>query len=674
MAQKPADSEEQLQTVLDNIPDIVWLKDENGVYLMVNEAFAKMCGRSKESVMGCLDSDLWPPELAEKYIMDDREIVRNGKQRLLEEIVVDGGGQKRWVETIKTPILDQHGKVTGTTGVARDISYSKQFKERMQRLNKDLENRVQLRTAELMEANEALKNEISERKETEKKLSENKSMLQTVFDGISEPVVFLDKNLHIKILNQAAMAYYALKDNPAYDGNTCYELLKGKTNPCEKCQVPTVLDDGMPRTFVRKGFMNTDRVEKMTVYPLQGAECSSKGCIIHIRDITDEKQMEQELIQADKMISLGVLVSGVAHEINNPNNLIMLNTPIFQEVWHSVLPILDAYYQENGDFNVGGLNYTEMRDATPKLLEGILGGSKRIMRIVQDLKDYARYQPGNVKEQVDINKCVKNAVSLVSNQINKVTKHFSVHYDESLPTLEGNRQRLEQVVINLLQNACHAISDPGKHIAIRTFVDPQSNMAAVEVKDEGSGIPTGHLARIMDPFFTTKQNMEGTGLGLSVSSKIVQDHGGRISVQTKEGEGSVFTILLPTEYTGIKIKVLVADDDDLIRALVTQVLQQQEHYAVVTASNGAEACLMLGSDPPQLLILDIKMPDMDGIEVCRQIQKTPSLIGVKVIIITGHHESYEAKVLASMGFTNILPKPFSPQKLMDMVEKITQKE
>lgn len=671
MARIQTDNEKQLQTILDNNPDIIYLKNDKGAYLIVNDAFAQICNRPKDSILGKLDTDLWPPDLAKKYMDADQDVIRSGKPKRLEEMVVDGHGNQRFMETIKTPVFDERGHIIGTTGIARDISYRKQVEVEIQELNKELERRVARRTSELLEANKALTHEIAERKETEEKLNKSRAELQTVFNGISEPVVLLDDKLQIKILNQAATSYYQMDANASYDGRACFDILKNRTHPCNNCQVPRVLEDGMPRTFEREGFMNPDRIEKVSVYPLTESSDGS-GCIIHIRDLTDEKRMEEELIQADKMVSLGVLVSGVAHEINNPNNLIMLNTPILKEAWQSVLPILDAYYEEHGDYTVSGLTYTEMRDATVKLLDSISGGSKRIKRIVQDLKDFARYQPGDIMDTVDINKSVKNALSLVTNQINKVTHHFSTRYDEALPILKGNRQKLEQVIINLLQNACQSLSDPSKQISVRTFLDPKSDMVAVEVKDEGRGISSSHLHRIMDPFFTTKQDPEGTGLGLSVSNKIIKEHGGRIHVKTEEGKGSIFTILLPTEFTREKVKVLVADDDETIRKLVTAMLQQHSDYLVTTASNGAEACLLLGSDAPDILILDIKMPDMDGIEVCRQIRKTDSLSKVQVIIITGHHESYEAKVLAGMGFTNIVPKPFSPKMLMDMIKEIME--
>jgi signal transduction histidine kinase/ActR/RegA family two-component response regulator len=553
------------------------------------------------------------------------------------------------------------------------IEQQRQTELRWEADRNHLEAVLNSRTAELASANEKLTREITDREATEEKLDRNRIMLQTVFDGISEPLVLLDRELNIKMLNEAARKYYHLASGMETVGRMCHRLFKGKSSPCTGCPVPVDIKDGQSRTFERKGFMNPEREEKVSVYPIKAAGGGIDGCVLHIRDMTDEKRMERELMQADKMISLGILVSGVAHEINNPNNWIMLNAPILLETWQSILPVLDAYYEKTGDFSAGGLPYVEMKEAVPRLLGGILGGSKRIMKIVNDLKDYARYQPGDERAPVDINKMIGNAVSLLENQIKKSTTRFTADYDDTLPMIQGDWQKLEQVVINLLQNACQALPDSGKGIFLKSFFDKQSGMVAISVQDEGPGIPEKNLSRITDPFFTTKGDIGGTGLGLSVSSKIVKNHGGHLTVMSQESKGATFTILLPLEQRTEKVKVLLVDDEEDMRILMTQVLNMTGRYAIREAVNGAEACLMLGTEAPDILILDINMPDMDGLEVCRQIRKTPSLLGLKVIIITGHTGTQRARAIMELGFTNILAKPFSPQQLRQTVESVLRR-
>jgi signal transduction histidine kinase/CheY-like chemotaxis protein len=522
---------------------------------------------------------------------------------------------------------------------------------------------------ELKTKNGELKKAERMRKESEKRLHGHQAMLQSVFNGIPDPLILLDHDLRVKMLNQAAAAYYRIDSVEGVKEKTCHALFKGLPEPCERCKVPAHIRNGLGGVYERNGLHDPDKIEKISIYPLKSAEGTEGGCVLHIHDITDEKRMEQELQQADKMISLGILVSGVAHEINNPNNFIMLNTRILEDSWKSVMPILDAHYEESGDFAMGGLPYLEMKEAVPKLLSGITGGTQRIMRIVEDLKDYARYQPGEVRAPLDVNQTLERAIALVSNQIRHSTSRFSVSYGEDLPMIQGDWQKIEQVIINLIQNACQALPDPGRALSVRSCLDRQAGLVAITVADEGTGIPKAILPRIMDPFFTTRRETGGVGLGLSVSSKIVRDHGGRLTVDSQEGKGTTFTVGLPVEQRRNKTRVLVVDDEAYLRSTVGRCLHKAGRYIVKEATNGVEACFMLGSETPDILILDINMPVMDGVEVCRQIRKTQSLKDVQVVVITGDRESRKARIISEMGY-RILEKPFSAEELVEAVEAV----
>jgi PAS domain S-box-containing protein len=270
------------------------------------------------------------------------------------------------------------------------------------------------------------------------------------------------------------------------------------------------------------------------------------------RDASERKRVEeqaklhqQQLMQAGKMVALGTLVSSVAHEINNPNNFIMLNAPLLKETWEHVLPILDEYNKETRNFTIGGTSYTEMRERIPRLLSGITDGSKRIQQIVQDLRDFVRRDISDMNQSVDVNAVLRSSISLLSNMINKSTSHFSVTYGEKLPLLKGNSHRLEQVIINLIQNACHALSDVRRAISLSTAYDEKTSCIVVKVQDEGIGIPPEALPHIVDPFFTTKSNSGGIGLGLSISSRIIKEHGGTLVFASEPGKGTIAEITLP---------------------------------------------------------------------------------------------------------------------------------
>lgn len=256
-----------------------------------------------------------------------------------------------------------------------------------------------------------------------------------------------------------------------------------------------------------------------------------------------EKLHRQQLQQADKMASLGILVSGVAHEVNNPNNFIMLNTPLLREAWEDAKPVLAAHYQQNSGFELGGLPFPEMAESIPQLFDGIERGAQRIKLIVEDLKNYARQGSTHYEDTVDLNRVVQEASSLMKNLISKRTNNFSAIVSDTPVLIRGNRQKLEQVVINLLQNACYALNSQNDRITIA--VRPGETEHQITVTDEGTGIAQEDIPQITDPFFTTRRADGGTGLGLSVSAGIVNEHNGRLTFDSTIGKGTTATILLP---------------------------------------------------------------------------------------------------------------------------------
>jgi polar amino acid transport system substrate-binding protein len=269
--------------------------------------------------------------------------------------------------------------------------------------------------------------------------------------------------------------------------------------------------------------------------------------VVERKRALDELKLHQDkLIQADKMASLGILVAGVAHEINNPNGLILLNMPILREVYQDTEEVLEERFAKQGDFTLGGLPYSRMRDEVPHLLEEMQEGANRIKRIVEELKDFARQDNSAAVDTVDFNAVVKAAVRLVDSSLRSSTNRFEAQYAASLPLILGNAQRIEQVVVNLLLNACQALPDMEHGIFLSTFSDPAAEIVVMTLVDEGTGIAPEHIARLTDPFFTTKRESGGTGLGLSVSATIVKEHSGVLTFESTPGSGTTVTLTLPT--------------------------------------------------------------------------------------------------------------------------------
>ena len=253
----------------------------------------------------------------------------------------------------------------------------------------------------------------------------------------------------------------------------------------------------------------------------------------------------EQLFQADKMTTLGILVSGVAHEINNPNNFIILNLSILQKIWKDALPVLNNHVKNKKNFSMANLKYSVIKKNVPTLFEGMVDASNRIGDIVKNLKNFARMETSDLNEMVNINTAVDNAINFLSILIKKSTRFFSLQKGKNIPLIKGNRHRLEQVFINFIENSCQALRNKNQKILIKTFFDADDKMVTIKIIDEGVGIDTENMEKVFDPFFTTKRSNGGTGLGLSVSLKIMKAHGGKIGFISNKREGTTGIIKLP---------------------------------------------------------------------------------------------------------------------------------
>jgi len=208
------------------------------------------------------------------------------------------------------------------------------------------------------------------------------------------------------------------------------------------------------------------------------------------------------------------------------------------------LPILQKHYEENGDFSVGDkLKFTKIKESMPLLLGGINDGSQRIKNIVNDLKSFARKDTSGNLQKIDINKVIQTSVNLTANLVSKSTDNCKVKYSHEPVLVNGNKQKLEQVLINLIENSCQALTSRSQGIKIG--IEKNCEYVRIFVSDEGKGMKQELLRNITDPFFTTNRNNGGTGLGLSIASKIIMQHNGKLEFESKLNQGTKSIIKLP---------------------------------------------------------------------------------------------------------------------------------
>jgi PAS domain S-box-containing protein len=351
--------------------------------------------------------------------------------------------------------------------------------------------------------------------QTIRKLIQSKEILQSVFDGITDMVILMGEDLRVKMVNKAYLKRYNL---PMEDvlGRSCFEMHADDACPHPNCGAMKVLQTGKPRA--EEVTSSAGEIFLMHFYPVLNEEGRVESIVRYARDITDQRQIEQQIQKTEKLASLGQLAAGIAHEINNPLGVILCYTDLLKR---------------------------QVSDQ-PQSLSDVSTIEKHALnckRVVSDLLKFARSGP-TVKTQTSLNGTIEEVVGMVSHQFSHNNIDIQLELDPELPLISMDADKIKQVFLNLLMNSQQAIGDRGI-IRISSSYLSDSNQARVVFWDDGKGIPPEVQQKVFDPFFSTKEAGEGTGLGLSVSYGIIKEHHGEIHISSEPGNWTEFTILLP---------------------------------------------------------------------------------------------------------------------------------
>ncbi len=432
--------------------------------------------------------------------------------------------------------------------------------------------RLRATALQLSKSNAELNREMHERQQAEAALRASEERLRAIADSAKEAIISADSGGNLVSWNAGASAIFGYQAHEIL-GTPFTRLLPPRHHAAHQRAFSAWASAGraaMPRdalefTGARRGGSEFPLDVSLSSWSVGG----ERHVTAIMRDITQRKRLEQtareqelQLIQANKMTALGTLVSGVAHEINNPNQLILLNARVLAEAWEDARGVLDQYRERNGEFTLGGLPYTEMRASMPTLIHDVHDGALRIERIINDLKDFARpRQAGHA--QLQLNQSVQRAVRLLTHLIKQRTDSFRVALGEDVPPLCGDAQQVEQIAVNLIVNALEALPDKCKAVTVSTYFDAKQHCAVLQVRDEGIGIAQEHLARLCDPFFTTKQASGGTGLGLAITSSLVRAHNARIDFTSHLGQGTQVRVAFACTEQQVAAPSSLADSLDL---------------------------------------------------------------------------------------------------------------
>ena len=351
-------------------------------------------------------------------------------------------------------------------------------------------------------------------------LMQSKELLQTVFDGITDQLVLLDRDLRVQMVNQAYLRRYNVELNDIIN-RPCYEIHAGLDDICPDCSLPQVLQQ--KKASSKEVESSASEIFLLHFYPILGDDGEVENIIRYAHEITEQKKMDHKIQQTEKMVALGQVASGIAHEINNPLGIILCYTDLLKR------------------------QLTDIPQALPDV-EVIEQQTMNCKKIVTDLLQFSKKQE-NIKSPAQINQIIHDVGQMFRHQLNKNMISLGLELEPDLPEVTVSADKIQQVLVNLVLNAMQAVGEKGS-IVLQSAYQEEQNAVTFGVWDDGPGIEVGIQQKIFDPFYSTKRVGEGTGLGLSVSYGIIQDHGGEISLESEQGSWTRFIITLPLQPIG----------------------------------------------------------------------------------------------------------------------------
>ena len=356
--------------------------------------------------------------------------------------------------------------------------------------------------------------DLTEQRKLEKKIRESKRNLEAIFDGIQDQLSIQTPDYRIFRVNRAVTEQYKTSFEELI-GRKCYEVYFKRSLPCENCPISVTLETKQPTSSIMK-LSEGNTTLQIFSYPILDEKGNLLSVIEYMKDITEEQRLQEQLIQSEKLAGIGILASGVAHEINNPLSGIIGMTEVALE--------------------------EEDISKSRSYLMDIMNCAERIGEIVKGLRSYSRAAKKEDLSPVDLNEVLQESLRMVCLAIKpgsvEVVKKF-----QPIEKIQANIGEIQQVFTNLITNAFQSMDGKGGKLVLST----RSLKDSIEVKvsDSGKGIPKKYINQIFDPFFTTKKPGEGTGLGLNIVYRIVTKYEGTIDVESKEQVGTTFTIKFP---------------------------------------------------------------------------------------------------------------------------------
>lgn len=526
------DSEALFESLVQSLPQNIFRKDREGRFVFANQRFCETVGHPLNELLGKTDFELFPAEMAAKYVADDRRILQTGEPLDTVEEHRLPDGRRLFVQVAKTLVADAQGNVVGVQGIFWDV------------------------TAKWL---------------AEERVAQSERRYRQLTEATLDAIVLTDEKDRILLFNPAAERMFGYRSQEVV-GTAASFLASDELRSARAEVMQRFLKSreahaiGSTREMVARHKDGSEIAVEvaLSVFSLADtARGADRAGPVHflaaIRDVTERTKMRATLVRNEKMASIGLLSAGMAHEINNPlsfvsNNLVVLQRDclaLFELVdeldknrdrLHKADPELAQAWQEKAD----DIDLDYLREHLGRLLTRTRDGVDRVTRIIHSLRGMARTDSPR-RQETDLTDIINSSLEILHGKYKRFGIEVVQEHD-GIPRVPCVSTQISQVVLNLLVNAFQAVECyriEGGKIWVRTR--RSQGCLVLEVADNGVGIPPENHARIFDPFFTTKEVGEGTGLGLSISHHIIAGHDGRVEVESSPGAGACFRIYLPLE-------------------------------------------------------------------------------------------------------------------------------
>lgn len=645
-----AENEARLRTLVHTIPDLIWLKDRDGVYLFCNPIFERLYGASEAEIIGKTDYDFVDRELADFFREHDLQAIAAGKPSSNEEwLTFAADGYRGLFDTIKTPMRDSEGALIGVLGIARDITAHKR-------------------------AQEALRDREQE--------------LSAIFDNAPFLMILIDGERRFVRGTQAALFSHAgafaadVIDTRFGEAIRCINALKesggcGFGSRCKECVVRNSILDTLEtgrkhyqREVLLQVSAGCDAKEVALLISTARLTIRKQPMVlVSLNDVTENKRIETQLRQSQKMESIGTLAGGVAHDFNNILTVI---------IGYSSIVLANMPKDDSQRHNV----------------EQVLEAADRAAHLTKDLLLFSRKQPVD-KKAVELNECVQKSGTFLKRIMGEDIS-FKTSLSAGAIRIFADLHQIDQVLMNLATNARDAMPTGGvfsitteevwlnEESSVSRWLELPGSYALLTISDTGGGMDEETCQRIFEPFFTTKELGKGTGLGLSVVYSIVKQHEGYVTVYSEPGQGTSFRIYLPIFASGVVKEtesvveelpvggtetILLAEDDKAVLGMTHQMLQNSG-YTVIPAVDGADAVqkFVENKERIQLLLLDLVMPKKNGKAAYDEIKNLRP--DIKVIFTSGYDpDMVRQKTLLEQN-APVISKPMSASVLRKIVRNV----